>query len=88
VPPLYKYLMIQIPPNIRVSSGEAEHAAADYLQELVDFHASRGWEFYRMETIGIEEAHGCGCLGSILGMRSRFQDTYVAVFRRLQSPTA
>ncbi|MCK1068938.1 DUF4177 domain-containing protein [Pluralibacter gergoviae] len=33
--------------------------AAAYLQDVVNQWASEGWEFQRVDTIGIEERAGC-----------------------------
>ena len=74
--------MVQVPPNVTVKAGATEGAAATYLQGVVDSHASRGWEFYSVESIGILEAPGCGCLAGLLGMKSQLTETYVIVFRK------
>lgn len=79
---MYEYHMIQVPPTISVKAGQSGGAAAVYLQAIVDEFAVDGWEFYRIETIGILEKLGCGCLAFILRMRPSVRNLYVVVFRR------
>lgn len=79
---MFEYFMTQVPPNINVAAGQTQGAAAGYLQQIVDQHAHRGWEFYSVESFGILENQGCGCLGALLGMRPQLHTTYVVVFRR------
>lgn len=47
---MYDYKMVQIPADVIVKS--AENGAADYLEKLVNKYASKGWEFYRVDTLG------------------------------------
>jgi len=79
---MYEYHMVQVPPTISVKAGQGGGAAAYYLQEIVDKFAQDGWEFYRIETIGVLEQPGCGCLAALLGIRAQVREQYVVVFRR------
>jgi hypothetical protein len=77
----YEYKMVQIPPNIIVKSKDWQgQEAAYYLQELVDQYAAQGWEFYRVDTIGIVRKPGC--LASLFGKQAEFFEYYVVTFRR------
>lgn len=50
----YKYEMVQLPPNIQINaSTETGSEAANYLQRIVNDHAARGWEFFRVDLIGV-----------------------------------
>lgn len=79
-PVLYEYQMVQVPPNIEVRGRSRGQEAAQYLQEVCNQHTAQGWEFYRVDTIGV--LHSPGCLGSLLGQRSVAVDYYVVTFRR------
>jgi hypothetical protein len=82
---MYEYFMVQIPPTIHVE-GRTNDAAARYLADVVGRHATQGWEFYSIETIGIVENMGCGCLAfvfTLFGWKTSDQrEVYVIVFRR------
>lgn len=79
---MFQYQMVQVPPNVAVRAGQTQGAAAAYLQSVVDDYAGRGWEFYSIESIGIIEQPGCGCLAALLGLKAQLTETYVIVFRR------
>lgn len=75
----YEYKMVQVPPNIQVKRATGNDAA-DYLQTVTDEHTSKGWEFYRVDSIGIEIKPGC--LGALLGQARPLKIYYVVTFRR------
>jgi hypothetical protein len=84
---MFNYFMVQIPPNVNVQAGSNKNAAAaTYLGQVVNHYAQEGWEFYSIETIGLIEHMGCGCLALLLslfaGYRPSHSETYVIVFRR------
>lgn len=79
---MFQYHMVQVPPNVNVKSGQTQNAAADYLMSIVGHHAQQGWEFYSIETIGVIENPGCGCLGALFGVQATIRQHYVIVFRR------
>lgn len=76
----YQYRMVQIPPNISVRDAERGQEAAQYLQSLVNEYAREGWEFYRVDTIGVEVRPGC--LFSLLGRSAEYTQYFVVTFRR------
>lgn len=78
---MYEYKMVQIPPAISVNAREARgQEAAYYLQGVVNEHAAQGWEFYRVDTIGV--VTNPGCLGSLLGQKQSVIDYFVVTFRK------
>lgn len=84
-PPGYVYKMVQIPPVIEIGGGgSAGQEAAAYLQRVVNAHAGQGWEFCRVDPIGVRTRVSPGCLGVFLGERETVTTTeyYVITFRR------
>ncbi|HEB87584.1 MAG TPA: DUF4177 domain-containing protein [Gammaproteobacteria bacterium] len=84
---MYKYNMIQIPPNIAIAAkkllGRApdpSSAAADYLESIVNEQAADGWEFWRVDTIGVRTSPGC--IASIFGAKEIDAMYYVVSFRK------
>jgi hypothetical protein len=78
---LYDYHMVQVPPNITVRRGtQRGDEAAAYLQEIATQQSAQGWEFYRVDTIGVKLQPGC--LGMLTGQREMLVHYYVVTFRR------
>jgi hypothetical protein len=75
----WEYDMVQIPPNITVKQATGSEAAF-YLQRIVNDHASRGWEFVRVDTIGVNTPPGC--LAGLFGGQTTMSQYYVVTFRR------
>ena len=67
--------MVQVPPIVSVKAGQSGGAAAGYLQGIVDQFAAEGWEFNSIETIGILEQPGCGCLAAIFGIKAQMRES-------------
>lgn len=76
----YTYKMIQIPPNIAVGDKESGKEAALYLQTTVNNQARDGWEFYRVDPIGVQV--NPGCLGLLMGRKQELTTYYVITFRK------
>ncbi len=77
----YEYKMIQVPPNIVVKEKEHKgNEAAYYLQSLVNEQAVEGWEFYRINTVGV--VISAGCLATLFGARETLREYYVVTFRK------
>ncbi|AHK21391.1 MULTISPECIES: hypothetical protein [Yersinia pseudotuberculosis complex] len=75
---MFTYKMVQIPPNISVNAKANKNGiAAQYLEEVVNSWASEGWEFQRIDTIGIDEKPGC-----FGGNKSTLTHYYVITFRK------
>lgn len=57
---MYEYKMVQIPPGIKLhSTKEKGNEAATYLEKIVNSHAEDGWEFQRIDTLGVATPPGC-----------------------------
>jgi hypothetical protein len=77
----YQYKMVQVPPAIRVKAKEHQGGeAAAYLEEIVNEWAQKGWEFYRVDSIGVRTEPGC--LGSLIGQKVQLMEYYVITFRK------
>ena len=77
----YEYKMVQLARDISVAAGkEKGNEAAIYLQSIVDEQSKQGWEFYRVDTIGVVSKPGC--LGSLFGVKETGISYYVATFRK------
>lgn len=77
----YEYKMIQAPSTIEVEEKERRgNEAAYYLQSLANEQAAQGWEFYRVDTVGVVSKPGC--LASLFGAKETFYEYYVVTFRR------
>lgn len=78
---MYEYKMLQIPPRIIIKAKGAQgQEAALYLQEIASEYAAKGWEFYRVDTVGVVTR--AGCLGKLLGASDINVEYYVVTFRR------
>lgn len=77
----YQYMMRQIPPTISVKQKEYQgNEAAFYLQSIANEQAAQGWEFYRVDTVGV--VTNPGCLAALLGAKQMHIEYYVVTFRR------
>lgn len=77
--PQYRYHMVQIPPRLLLKESKGDDAAR-YMEKVVNGMASKGWEFWRVDSIGVDVEPGC--VGFLLG-RQRSRATYhVVTFRR------
>ncbi len=78
---MYKYKMVQVPPNIAVNMKDSSgNDAADYLEEVVNHFAEKGWEFHRIDTIGVQVRPGCWA--ALFGQKAQTNSYYVISFRR------
>lgn len=75
-----EYFMVQVPPRIEVRRDTGQGEAAAYLQNVVNQYANQGWEFYRVDTLGVFQ--NPGCLGALTGQRQGTTVYYVVNFRR------
>ena len=77
----YEYKMVQVPPGISVQSKDHRgNEAAAYLQTIVDSHAQDGWEFYRVDEIGVTVKPDC--IAGLFGQTDSYSLYYVVSFRR------
>jgi len=78
---MYEYKMVQVPPNISVEMKKHKgNEAAAYLEDVVNEYAEQGWEFQRIDTIGVELKPGC--FGALSGKKEEYGQYYVITFRR------
>ena len=77
----YEYKMGQIPPSIEVKEKHYRgQEAAYYLQSIVNEQAKEGWEFYRVDSVGVLRRPGC--LAGLLGAKETMLEYYVVTFRK------
>lgn len=77
----YRYKMIQVPPTIAIAARtERGNEAAIYLGRVVNEQARNGWEFYRVDSIGVQTQ--AGCFGILAGAKPTTNTHYVVTFRR------
>lgn len=78
---MYIYKMVQVPPNIEVRAKEHRgNEAAVYLENVVNTYAEDGWEFYRIDTIGVSVK--AGCLDALFGKKDVLSSFYVISLRK------
>ncbi|PHI31531.1 hypothetical protein [Budvicia aquatica] len=74
---MYKYKMVQVPPTITIKAKDNRSGlAAEYLENVVNEWAYQGWEFHRVDTIGIQKTSG------LLGRKVEYDHYYVISFRK------
>ena len=79
----YAYRVVQIPANIQISRKHFQGGeAASYMESVINEHAAQGWEFYRVDQIGVQV--NPGCLGALLGREASELKYYVITFRSLE----
>lgn len=77
----YEYKMVQVPPTISVKEKEHQgNEAAYYLQSITNHWAAQGWEFYRVDSVGVVTKPGC--LASLLGAKQTLTEYFVITFRK------
>lgn len=78
---MYRYKMVQVPPNIEVKASlHKGNEAAAYLETIANQFAEEGWEFYRIDTIGV--AVKAGCFDALAGKKDSLSNYYVITFRQ------
>lgn len=78
---MYQYKMVQVPPNIEVQAKKHKgNEAAVYLEDIVNTHAKDGWEFYRVDAIGVNVKPGC--MAGLFGQKDMLNTYYVVSFRK------
>jgi hypothetical protein len=80
-PAEHEYRMIQVPPRVEIRSGASHNRrVADFLEGIVNKMALDGWEFFRVDTLGVTE--NPGCIASLFGANTFTVNYYVVTFRR------
>ncbi len=73
--------MVQVPPNVEVQAKQHKgNEAAAYLETVVNKYAKQGWEFYRVDAIGVSVQPGC--FDALFGKKAALNSYYVISFRR------
>ena len=77
----FEYKMVQVPPTISVDMKKHKgNEAAKYMEMIVNEQVRNGWEFYRVDSIGVDVQPGC--LASLFGKKSQESIYYVMTFRK------
>ncbi len=80
-PRRWHYMMKQVPRQIQVQEGtQTGGIAATFLSEIVEHQAARGWEFFRVDEIGVQV--NPGCLAALFGATTSHESYFVVTFRR------
>ncbi len=75
------YKMVQIPPQVAIGEGSSSRGvAAKYLESVVNEYSELGWEFQRVDAIGVQV--NPGCLGGLFGAQTQQFNYYVITFRQ------
>ena len=78
---MYEYKMVQIPPNISVQmKAHRGNEAAAYLEGVVNKYALEGWEFQRIDGIGVQVQPGC--IDGLFGKKAQHNSYHVITFRK------
>lgn len=78
---MFEYKMMQIPPNVAVQAkAHKGNEAAAYLEGVVNKFAAEGWEFYRVDAIGVQVQPGC--FDALFGKKAEDSQYYVITFRK------
>ena len=75
----YEYKMIQLPQSLVLQRDTGTEFAA-YLQKLTNDMASKGWEFYRMDTVTVHTQPGC--LAALTGAKQTTTQYNIATYRQ------
>ena len=83
----YEYRVVPFIGQIKrgVFSTENARTVSQQLQNMINKGAQQGWEFYRIDKVGIHAS--AGCLASLLGAKDTFLDFDQVVFRRVTTKT-
>lgn len=76
----YEYKMIQVPHVVDVDKEHRGHGAAHYLESLANAQAAEGWEFHRVDRVGMLTQPGF--MAKLFGAQAIRMEHYVVTFRR------
>ncbi len=67
----FQYKMIQIPQDVTVKMKDQRgNKVAVYLESIANSEAVNGWEFYRVDEVGVLAR--LGCLGVLFGRKAEY----------------
>lgn len=75
----YLYKMVQLPQTF-VLKKDMGNEIAVHLEKLTQEWASKGWEFYRIDSVGVLVQPGC--LGAFTGTKVSMTYYNIVTFRR------
>lgn len=73
----YEYRMLPFPDILNDKTEIATH-----LHEMAVEGATKGWEFYRVDSIAVEIPAPKGCLAFLASAKGRTEHMHVVTFRR------
>lgn len=78
---MYEYKIVQVPRDLVASVGSVQKGVAEeFMQRTIDTFATKGWEFYRVDSLTVTEKPGC--LASLVGQKAEIHSLNVICFRR------
>lgn len=80
----YEYKMVQLPQTF-VLKKDTGTEIASYLEKLVQDWNVKGWEFYRIDSVGV--AVQPGCLAALTGTKTSMTYYNIVTFRRIMEST-
>jgi len=75
----YEYKMIQLPQTFVLKKDTGNEIAA-HLEKLTQEWSAKGWEFYRIDSVGVLVQPGC--LGALTGIKQTMTYYNIVAFRR------
>jgi hypothetical protein len=80
----YEYRMVQLPQTFILKQDTGKEIAA-YLEKLASDWGAQGWEFYRIDEVGV--AVQPGCFAALGGAKASIVTYNVMSFRRPKPST-
>ena len=77
----YEYNMVQLPQTFVLKQDTGKEIAS-YLERLIQDRAAQGWEFYRIDSVGV--AVSPGCIAALMGAKQTMTYYNVVCFRKAQ----
>lgn len=79
----YDFKMVQLPKTFTLKQDTGKEIAA-YLEKVAEDMSAQGWEFYRVDTVGVSVQPGC--FATLFGARETMTNYNVVTFRKLSNP--
>lgn len=76
----YEYKMVQMPATVDVEREYRKNKAAHFLEQMANEQAADGWEFHRVDKVGV--INRPGIFARILGAQPMRVEYTVITFRR------
>lgn len=81
----YEFKMIQLPQTFVLKQDTGKEIAA-YLEALSKELGAQGWEFQRIDSVGVQVQPGC--MGMLTGVKQTMNYYNVVTFRRQKQKNA